>query len=352
VGVRGAGEVDFTTLDPRQQLSANLSVASASVAAPTAGLTCAHDHWGERWTGSGLGLSVSSNSMAMLANSTSSAAVTGKSVKNYGVHGQGGNAGVFGQATGADSDSTGVYGLGTKGVGVYGVSTDTAGVRGDSKNDNGVFGTSTNEHGVYGRTYGDYGWRSGVFGRATADHANGETGWNDFASVGVHGKSESGWAGYFNGKVNVTGSLTKGGGAFKIDHPLDPENRYLYHSFVESPDMKNIYDGVVELDASGEAWVTLPTWFEALNETFRYQLTPLGGPGPNLHVAQEIQDNRFQIAGGEPDMRVSWQVMGIRHDAFAEANRFPVEEEKPDGERGTYIHPVEHGQPEAAGLDY
>ena len=59
--------------------------------------------------------------------------------------------------------------------------------------------------------------------------------------------------GEFIGDVDVTGTLTKSAGSFKIDHPLDPENKYLSHSFVESPDMMNIYNGNVVLDATGEA---------------------------------------------------------------------------------------------------
>ena len=46
------------------------------------------------------------------------------------------------------------------------------------------------------------------------------------------------------GNLDVTGTISKGGGTFKIDHPLDPTNKYLYHSFVESPDMMNIYNGI------------------------------------------------------------------------------------------------------------
>ena len=53
---------------------------------------------------------------------------------------------------------------------------------------------------------------------------------------------------YFYGDVSITGSLSKGGGGFKIDHPLEPDKKFLSHSFVESPDMKNVYDGNVELD--------------------------------------------------------------------------------------------------------
>ena len=54
------------------------------------------------------------------------------------------------------------------------------------------------------------------------------------------------------GNATVVGTLSKGGGSFKIDHPLDPENKYLYHSFVESPDMKNVYDGTSCLMSAGK----------------------------------------------------------------------------------------------------
>jgi hypothetical protein len=133
----------------------------------------------------------------------------------------------------------------------------------------------------------------------------------------------------FYGDVSVKGTLTKSAGSFRIDHPLDPEHKYLSHSFVESPDMMNVYNGNVALDSAGRATVTLPDWFEALNRDFRYQLTPIGAPGPNLYIAAGVSGNRFQIAGGRPYATVSWQVTGVRHDAYAEAHRIPVEEEKP-----------------------
>ena len=106
------------------------------------------------------------------------------------------------------------------------------------------------------------------------------------------------------------GTLSKTAGSFKIDHPLDPANKYLYHSFVELPDMKNIYDGVATLDANGAAVVTLPDWFEALNEEFRYQLTCIGGYAP-VYIAQEIKDNQFTIAGGTA--RLQGVLAGDRH---------------------------------------
>ncbi|MFH1037638.1 MAG: hypothetical protein V1789_03080 [PVC group bacterium] len=165
--------------------------------------------------------------------------------------------------------------------------------------------------------------------------------------VGIYGESSSGYAGWFNGDVNITGTLYKTGGSFRIDHPLDPENRYLSHSFVESPDMMNIYNGTAVLDGSGEAAVTLPDWFEALNRDFRYQLTPLGAPGPNLYISQKVSGNSFRIAGGTPGMEVSWQVTGIRRDPWAEDNRIQVEEEKPESERGSYLYPEGYGRPES-----
>ncbi len=185
-----------------------------------------------------------------------------------------------------------------------------------------IVGNSTSARGLEGQSSSSY----GVIGFSTTGAA-------------VLGQSTGAApAGQFNGNVNVTGTLTKGGGAFKIDHPLDPANKYLQHSFVESPDMMNVYNGNAMLDASGEAWVTLPQWFEALNRDFRYQLTSIGSQA-SPYVAVEVADNTFKIAGGTPNGKVSWQVTGIRQDAWANANRIVVEENKPASERGMFLHP-------------
>ena len=76
--------------------------------------------------------------------------------------------------------------------------------------------------------------------------------------------------------MSVTGSISKAGGGFTIDHPLDPASRYLSHSFVESSEKKNFYDGFVACDDSGEATVSLPEWFESLNTEVHCQLTSGG----------------------------------------------------------------------------
>ncbi len=152
------------------------------------------------------------------------------------------------------------------------------------------------------------------------------------------GDGGNGFAGRFFGDVQVGGTLSKSGGSFRIDHPLDPKNKYLSHSFVESPDMMNIYNGNVTTDRDGYAVVEMPDWFEALNRDFRYQLTVIGEFAQAI-VAEEMQDRAFVVRTDKPNIRVSWQVTGIRQDAWANANRIPLEQDKPSSERGRYLHP-------------
>jgi hypothetical protein len=134
--------------------------------------------------------------------------------------------------------------------------------------------------------------------------------------------------GTFAGNLNVSGTITGSTKNFRIDDPLDPNRKYLYHASIESSEMANIYSGNVVLDRRGEAVVDLPEWFEALNGEFRYQLTSIGRAA-RVFIAQEIQNHSFKIAGGRPGMKVSWQVTGVRHDAWAQAHPLQVEDEKP-----------------------
>lgn len=174
---------------------------------------------------------------------------------------------------------------------------------------------------------------------------------NSNAGDGIYSLNNTGSAGYFSGDVTVTGALSKGSGTFKIDHPLDPENKYLYHSFVESPDMMNVYNGNVILDANGEAVVTMDDWFQPLNREFRYQLTCIGGFAP-VYISEKMNNNQFKIAGGTAGLEVSWQVTGIRQDPYAEQNRVVVEEEKPVEFRGYYLHPEVYGKSFEQSVDF
>lgn len=256
---------------------------------------------------------ISGNITALVADATGA--------NSTGILGYGDDTGIEGHATAANG--TGVYGISlgfpgsTTGDGVYGYS--------DSTNGAGVNGYDPNGHGVEGGTN---------------------------IGVGVYGNSQSGtgYAGYFNGKVYVNGNLAKAAGSFKIDHPLDPANKYLYHSFVESPDMKNIYDGVITTDEQGLATVTMPDWFMALNADYRYQLTVVGQFAQAI-IGEKLHDGRFVIRTDKPNVEVSWQVTGIRIDPYAQAHRIPTEEAKPASERGLYLHPELYGADPTQSVD-
>lgn len=268
----------------------------------------------------------------------------------YGVYGsggaysfyapQGGSYGIYanGSTSGADffGGPWGVYGVGTS-YGVEGIGT------GGSGSIYGVYGYASTsggtDYGVYG--YGKY---AGVYGSSAYVGTWG----GDSNSKPVYGlvgygvdyglwctAASPGWAVYAAGNVYVGGTLSKAAGAFKIDHPLDPERKWLSHSFVESPDMMNVYNGIAVLDGKGGTTVTLPKYFAVLNRDYRYQLTAIGGAAPSLHIAQKVNANRFKIAGGTPGLEVSWQVTGIRQDDYARAHPIVVETSKTNAERGS-----------------
>lgn len=156
---------------------------------------------------------------------------------------------------------------------------------------------------------------------------------------------------YINGTMYVNGTLSKAGGTFKIDHPQDPENKYLIHSFVESPEMMNVYNGNILTGNDGKAVVQLPGYFETLNREFRYQLTVIGQPA-QVWVLEEISENKFVIQSDKPNVKVSWQVTGVRQDPWAKANPIQVEQAKGQNESGKYLHPELYGKPAEQGIHY
>jgi hypothetical protein len=308
--------------------------------------------------------------LSITENTANATAVSGKATgSGTGVYGSG-YFGVYGDGT---SNGFGVVGAGyqygiygTGDVGVYGASTNGyIGVMGCSTSGNGMYAEATSGTALYATTSasGGYGIWSQVAGpnstALTARNSGSSGGYgavisstcttkpNGYVCNGpalwVNGDS------YFNGSVNLMGYVTKPAGSFKIDHPLDPTNKYLYHSFVESPDMMNIYNGNIHTDSSGNATVTLPDWFEPLNRDFRYQLTVIGQFAQAM-VSSEIANNSFTIKTDKPNVKVSWQVTGIRQDAWANVHRIPVEVEKPEKERGSYLYPDVHGQAAEKGV--
>ncbi|UCC43470.1 MAG: hypothetical protein JSU65_10035, partial [Candidatus Zixiibacteriota bacterium] len=296
---------------------------------------------------------------------------SGGNARNYGVRGSASNCaqatGVYGGASGGTEFATGVTGAvgnnsslstgvmgsasgsGQFNHGVSGVAT------GSSANFNyGVFGqghSSPNGNiGVYGSAVENYGWKRGVYGSASgtgdnyglygfANDGDATTNYGVYASAA---NATTNYAGYFQGDVTITGTLTGGSPSMRIDHPEDPDDMYLQHASVVSPDMMTVYNGNIVTDSDNRAVVTLPGYFETLNGDFRYQLTVIGSFARAI-VLEEIKDNRFIVATDQPNVKVSWQVTGIRRDPYAMAERLQTEIVKAAPEQGKYQHPGLYG---------
>ena len=304
----------------------------------------------------------------------------------YGLFSTGGSYGGFFQGNASQAGSTGVYSSGnTRGVDAfseattgtsYGVFADADAVDGGTGVHGRADGGTGVNFGVRGEVYSPDGYGgyfenqasgnngAGVAGLASDTTANGVpdgyfaaggefTGGNgvigvaDRASgygvVGLQGPGQ--YAGYFVGNTHVSGTLSKSAGSFKIDHPLDPENKYLSHSFVESPDMKNIYDGSVTLDDDGARDGRAAGLLRGAEP--RLPLPAHRDRRARRRACSRRRRSRTTASrsrGGEPGMKVSWQVTGIRQDAYANANRIQVEEDKPASERGDYLYPGVFGR--------
>jgi trimeric autotransporter adhesin len=152
-----------------------------------------------------------------------------------------------------------------------------------------------------------------------------------------------------NANLDCEGTLTGSNNNLKIDHPLDPANKYLVHASVESSELMNIYSGNVTTDELGVATVTLPNWFEAENGDFRYQLTTIGRDA-HAWVSQEVSNGQFKIATNATNVKVSWQITAVRQDGYAKAHPLVAEQDKPAKERGLYRHPEAFGQPKEKGI--
>ncbi|MEK6702668.1 MAG: hypothetical protein AABZ53_10415, partial [Planctomycetota bacterium] len=338
------GRVGIGTSTPTDSLSVTSTGNNAVIAMNNSAVGNAGFFWNTSPTGLNFGVQGKASSPTGIGVYGYSAGIAteGESTSPTGI-------GIFGVNSAQSGNAFGVQGLSGSsfGTGTYG-----------NGNLNGIWGETNNVSGraVYGNNTATTGTGSGVYGLSVSSGGTGVMGRNTNATnngitrYGVYGESPlitNSWAGWFQGNVNVTGTLSAQAKLFKIDHPLDPSNKFLNHVSIESPDMKTFYDGIVTLDASGEAIVILPAYFEALNGDFRYQLTCVGGYAP-VYIAQKIKGNQFKIAGGTGGLEVSWTVTGIRHDPWANANRVTVEESKGPATRGKLLSPEAYGRPESS----
>jgi hypothetical protein len=319
---------------------------------------------GGAFTGARIGIySVSNN----IAAATSSTGIIGRDAGGTftmlnggaGVTGSAANSGVamFAYNTGISNLSHGLYSSITSttasAVLAFGVGS---GVQGQSTGINGAgvsgFSTGTGSFGVYGSAGAD---GDGVYGTATGALGYGVTGFvtNGNSAIGVYGYADANgparFGGFFDNDLGSSGTKS-----FMIDHPLDPANKYLKHFSIESPEVLNVYRGNIVLNSNGEATVTLPTYFDAVNNTnYSYNLTPVGAPA-QLYIKSEISNKQFVIAGGASGMKVSWTVYSERNDPYLQ--QYPdertVEVNKSGAAIGKYVSPALYGQPLQSGIFY
>jgi len=204
--------------------------------------------------------------------------------------------------------------------------------------------------GVLGQTAQNAG--TGVFGLNVAvdngvDDAAGVTGNGGF--VGVLGNSDAGGFGIasLTNILAIQDLASAGTKTFLIDHPLDPENKYLKHFSIESNEILNIYRGNIILNENGTVIVEMPDYFETINIDFSYILTAIGAPAPGLYISKELTNGTFEISGGVAGQKISWQITAQRNDPYVQQNpsKKDVEPLKPENRRGKYLHPELYGKP-------
>lgn len=163
-------------------------------------------------------------------------------------------------------------------------------------------------------------------------------------------------SGYFAGAPLYADTVSAGIKNFMIDHPLDPANKVLLHSSIESDERMNLYRGVLVTDARGYATVSVPAWFSALNEDIQYQLTVIDGADSSAFVlakvVQEMQGGKFKIRTSAGKTKVNWQVSGRRHDPTSNYTPMEVERLKSPRNRGKYYAPGAYGKDPSFGIGH
>jgi hypothetical protein len=121
------------------------------------------------------------------------------------------------------------------------------------------------------------------------------------------------------GNLVVSGSVTKGSGTFKIDHPLKPDSHHLVHSFIEGPNADLLYRGKAEL-VEGAASINIDEAARMTEGTFvalcRNTQCFVSNESDWDAVRARVVGNRIFIECMNPSSTatVSWLVIGERQD--------------------------------------
>lgn len=188
----------------------------------------------------------------------------------------------------------------------------------------------------------------GMYAQASGTNTN-------YAIYATANTGTTNYAGYFQGLLHAS-SASSGVKAFTIDHPLDPANKVLSHSSIESDERVNLYRGEIKTDQQGRATITLPTWFEALNEDALYQVSVIDDADTSSFVmakiSQRLKNGKFKIRTSAPNITVSWQVSARRHDPTSNFYPLEVERNKTKDEKGKYFAPEAYGKDPSFAMGY
>jgi len=269
---------------------------------------------------------------ATTASNQNSSAIFGQSTAN--------SFAIRGEITQTATAEAAVYGQNLRTTGGHGVL---------GRGYNGVVGESNkvDGYGVWGSNSATADPGIGVMGQAVTGIAGQST--NLSLSYGVYSFDDGG---IFNNLDVGANFYAVGSKSFRIDHPKDPENKFLIHYCIESNEILNMYRGTATFDSNGEAEITLPDYFSDININYSYQLTPIGKSMPNLYIKREISGNSFTIAGGEAGAKVSWTVYSERNDLYMRNNPELKNPEpfKTGRYKGKYVHPTLYGLPANKGF--
>lgn len=257
-----------------------------------------------------------------------------------------GNAFPLGQLDVQSDDTIAIVGRANNVTNIPGVGFGRKiGVLGASQTGNG----STSAIGVYGYVNGSTGNTpiAGLYGRS-------DGGGNNNAVYGTAAGGVTNWSGYFAGSLYAA-SASASIKSFLIDHPLDPENKTLEHSSVESSERMNIYRGEVRTDARGYATVTVPDWFTALNRNIQYSLTVVADDMDDdfvrTMVAKPLANGRFVLRTSKGSVKVNWMLTGERHDPTSLYYPLVVEKDKLAQDKGRYLVPEAYGKGDTLAID-
>jgi len=310
-------------------------------------LATGHTHFGEKWFGNGVGLTLTSSDGTALQ--ASSNALSGARFGVYGTSRSSSGGGVCGVASAAIGPASGVYAAArstraravygyanapagattglygqsdsTRGRGVYGYATATSGVTygaygvSRSSSGRGAYGLATSTTGL---TYGVYGASRSSSGRAVYGYAAAASG----ATYGVYGevRSPKGWAGRFISKYGNGVYISVPSGKMGLNVVSGTKNagvrtsdgaQLLYAE--EATEVWFADYGFGQL-AGGEAVVQIdPVYAETVNLAEAYHVFLQAYGDADLYVA-ERGDNYFVVRArtGDPKARFVYRIVAKR----------------------------------------